>query len=334
MTLRHGYDSIQVTLNRWTTQILYCPNKGFFTSVLGGNMNTKKTRKLVDGAIVAAIFGLLFMIDLYLGSMLGYYLYLVLPILIVWYEYRYTLKDTLILSVAVLCITFIVASPMSLFYAVFALLIGTVAGYQIKKQMASANLFLSLIAMTLLSNILTYTVFAGLFGMDLVQEATEIYNMVMNFAQTYLNQTLTIGMDYFLKLIPLIVLFTSLIEAYLIVILMMLVLPRLKIPFKYQFNFLTMTLPKWLGVALIGVMGLHYFIKDQILLDYLDIILKATVVLQGLSCVGFYFAVQKKTLFYFVAMILTLVPYTWYIYGTIGMIDIMFGLKRKIMYNR
>ena len=297
-------------------------------------MNTKKTRKLVDGAIVAAIFGLLFMIDLYLGSMLGYYLYLVLPILIVWYEYRYTLKDTLILSVAVICITFIVASPMSLFYAVFALLIGTVAGYQIKNKMSPANLFLSLIGMTLLFNILTYTVFAGLFGMDLVQEVTEIYEMTMNCAQTYLNQTLTVGMDYFLKLIPLVVLFTSLIEAYLIVILMMLILPRLKIPFKYQFNFLTMSLPKWIGIGLILVIIIHYFVKDQIIVDYLDIILKATVVLQGLSCVGFYFALRKKTIFYFIAMILILVPYIWYIYGAIGLMDIMFGIKRKIMYNR
>lgn len=297
-------------------------------------MKQKKTRKIVEGATIAAIFGALFLIDLYLGGMLGYWLYFILPILVVWYGYKYELKDSLTLCIVVFCVTFIVASPMSLYYAVSAMLAGMVIGYCVKNKKNGTTLFLSTIAVTLLSNVLMYTVFAKLFEMDLIAEATEIYNMVVSLSADILPNATFISLQTFLQFVPLILLFMAVIEAYVMIVLMMLVLPRLKVPFQYRFNFLLMQLPK--SFLLIGavVFGIHYVKKDLFIINYLDIIIKAIIVLQGVSLVGLYFTLNKHVILYFIAMLLLFIPYSWLIYGILGIADIMIGLKQKLLYNR
>lgn len=293
-------------------------------------MRQKKTRKLVEGAIIAAVFGALFMIDLYTGGMIGYGLYFILPILIVWYGYQYDIKDSLTLCVAVFFVTFFVASPMSLYYALSAMVSGIVIGYCVKQKKQETTVFLSATAITLLSNVLMYTVFATLFEMDLITEMQEVYAMM---SDLFPNASM-VGVDVLIQFIPLIVLFMAVVEAYVMMMLMMLVLPRLKIPFYYKFNFLMMQLPKSYGIVAVAIMMIHRLLPGYLLLDYLDIIVKAILVLQGISYVGLYFTLHKQVLFYFIAMVFILVPYSWYLYGILGILDIMIGLKRKLLYNR
>ena len=293
-------------------------------------MRQKKTRKIVEGAAISAIFGTLFLIDMYSGGLFGYYLYFILPTLIVWYGYKYELKDSLTLSIAIFFITLFVASPLSLYYAISALLAGIVIGYCVKKKVNATTLFLVTTTITLLSNILMYTMFSKLFEMDLISEATSIYHMVEGFMPS----GSMIALDIFLQFVPLVIFFMGIIEAYVMILLMMLILPRLKVPFSFRFNFLLMQFPKGFGIISLLIIGMNYFIEGGLLLHYLDVILKTILIVQGASLVGLYFTLNKKIVFYFLSMLLVIIPYVWYIYGILGFIDIMIGIKKKLLYNK
>lgn len=293
-------------------------------------MGQKKTRKIVEGAVITAIFGALFLIDMYSGGLFGYYLYFILPTLIVWYGYKYEIKDSLTLSVAIFFVTLFVASPLSLYYAISALLAGIVMGYCFKKKVNATTLFLVTTTMTLISNILMYTVFATVFEMDLIGEATSIYHMIEGFIPA----DRIVALDVFLQFIPLVIFFMGIIEAYVMILLMMLILPRLKVPFSFQFNFLLMQLPKAFGIISFIVIGLNTFIDTGLLFNYVDIILKTIIVIQGASLVGLYFTMNKKVVLYFLSMMALIIPYIWFVYGAIGFVDIMFGLKKKLLYNK
>lgn len=293
-------------------------------------MRQKKTRKMVEGAAIAAIFGVLFLIDMYTGGLFGYYLYFVLPTLIVWYGYKYALKDSLTLSIVIFFITLFVASPLSLYYSISALLAGIVIGYCVKKKVNATTLFLTTTTITLLSNILMYTLFSKLFEMDLLSEATSMYHMV----ESFMPSGSMIAIDVFLQFVPLVIFFMGIIEAYVMILLMVLILPRLKVPFSFQFNFLLMKFPRGFGIICLIIMAINYFVNGSLLLDYLDIILKTILIIQGASVVGLYFTLNKKVIFYFLSMLLLIVPYSWYVYGILGFVDIMIGIKKKLLYNK
>ncbi|MBS5115954.1 MAG: DUF2232 domain-containing protein [Erysipelotrichaceae bacterium] len=293
-------------------------------------MNRKKTRKIVDGAMITSLFGALFLMDLYLGGIIGYFIYFVLPVFVVWYCYHYSLKDTFALSIAIVIVTFVVSSPINIVYAITALLVGMSVGYSLKKENKGSTIFMTTVAFTLISNILMYTVFSKLLEMDLIAEMTETFNTIQAMVPSFT----TITLETFLKFIPLVVFSMAIIESYAMLILMMLILPRLKVPFKYQFNFLMMILPKWFGYISIITIILTPFFKEHLFLTYCSTIVFAIMVLQGVSVVALYFTVNKKTLLYILSILLVFVPYVAYVYLIIGFIDIFIGLKRIIMYNR
>ena len=297
-------------------------------------MQFNKTKKLVDGAIIAAIFGALFLVDLYLGGIFGYYLSLILPVLIVWYGERYDFKDMMALVVAVLCVTFFITSFMNLYYAVSSLLAGIVIACCIKKKTSSTTIFFSTTTIMLISNILLYTVFAGIFDMDLIGELTEIYQQLSLFLSRYLSEGTFMTLDQLLQYAPLFILMIAIVEAYLILLFMSLILPRLKVNFDYQFNFLLMSCPKLILILTLIFIVLAYVFPQYILIKYLDVIFKAIIVLQGFTCVALYCSLHRQLLFYILVTVLMLVPYAWPIYGIVGVIDILIGLKAKFMYNR
>lgn len=291
-------------------------------------MTQKRTRKIVEGAAIAAIFGTLFLLDVYMGGLFGYYLCFILPSLIVWYGYKYSVKDSLTLSLVVLLITVIVASPFNLYYAIVALLVGISMSYCIKKQFKPMNLFMITIVFTLLSNVLMYTLFAKVFEMNLIEELTYSYDFVAKLMPN------VISFDTIIQLAPLFILFMAVIEAYIMILVMLIILPKLKVPFSFQFNFLLMRFPPLIGVVFVFVIIIGKWFKDILILNYLITIIKTILVIQGVSLAGYWFGMSKKPWLYFLSMICAFIPYCWFIYGILGLIDIIVGIKTKLLYNK
>ncbi len=290
-------------------------------------MNNKKIKRISDGAMIAAIFGVLFFIDMYLGGLIGYYLYFILPSLIVWYIVRYSVKDSIVLGVAIFFLTLFTGYPISIFYAVCAVIAGIVIGAGYVHKVSGNTMFFSCIGISLLNNILSYTVFAKVFEADLIGEMTEIYETITNYL------SISTSLSQFLEYAPLLILIMGLIEGYCLLMITTLILPRLKIPFHYQFNFLLMHLPVWLGIVAIASVAANYFM-DNLWISYLYIILYFIVILEGVSVGALYCAMIKKVILYFVVIIIAFIPIIQKVYFVIGLVDIFVGLKEKFLYNK
>ena len=55
-------------------------------------------KRQVQGAMIAAMFGVLSLLNTYTGSMFGVFICYVMVIPLVWYGYTYTLKDNIVVS--------------------------------------------------------------------------------------------------------------------------------------------------------------------------------------------------------------------------------------------
>ena len=75
-------------------------------------------RKITDGAIVAAIYAVVFLLSRFIGGLLESYLYFLIPIPLIIYGYKYDLIGTVTTAIATFIISFLtIANPLSpLFY--------------------------------------------------------------------------------------------------------------------------------------------------------------------------------------------------------------------------
>ncbi len=292
-------------------------------------MNQKKTKKLVDGAMITSLFGALFFLDMYLGGMIGYFLYFVLPTFIIWYNTKYTLKDTLIVGVSTIMVTFLLtSSPTNLCYVVVALMVGIGVRQCMNRHVHVITVYFTVFGLSILSNIIGCILVSKLLDIDLVLQLKSIYEMVSMYLPSY------VTFDVVLKYSPLLLVFMSTVESYAMIVLMVYILPRLKITFPYRFNYLLMVLPRWIGYMGILLVTIHFFIQDKILLNYLYIMISFLIIMQGLSLAMLYFSLQKNFIFYMISVIVLFIFPLNKLYFVIGILDIFTGIKKRIMYNR
>lgn len=287
-------------------------------------MNRKNISKLVEGAMITSIFSVLFLFDLYLGGGIGYILYFFLPSFIVWYNFRYTLKDTLILGFVIVLTTLFVSNPLNILYVTTSTLVGCSVGELYKKRKSESEILVVSTFMTLLSNVLMYTIFASLFNLDLYRDMIEMYDMI-----TQINPNLNISKEAIMQLIPIVIFILSLIESYCILMIMCLILPRLKVEFKYRFNFLTLRISKQLGLLFCISLFLSMFIRHQFLY-FLNIIFFFIFCIGGLSFSAYYFAYKKQKLLYFLSFLAIFFPGFSLIYFMLGVVDCYYNLRARI----
>lgn len=290
-------------------------------------MHSKKIRAMSEGSMIGALFGSLFFLDLYMGGMIGYYLTFILPVLFIWYIKRYDIKQAMILGVVILFVVLFTGNIASVMNAIVAIISGLALGYGYTHNFSGNKMYSIATIISLVNNILIYTVFAKLLDMDIIKEMIEIYGTLKEYL------SIPISVDTFVSYAPLVIFFLGLIEGYCLMMVMTLLAPRLKLKFHYEFNILDMQLPKVLAVVLFVFFILSRY-YDYMILNYLGMIGFILIMIQGLTLFLYYFATTKKVLFYFLAILLVIIPTIEKFYFGMGILDIVVGLKRKIMYNK
>ena len=143
-------------------------------------MGNVKIRKMVQGAMIAAIFGALSIFNTYTGSMFDIFICYGMVIPLVWYSYTYCLQDGLLVSLIAMIVIMIIGLPFFAISSFSSCLIGVFLGEALKRQASRGVLFLGTLSLTFFNNILLYEVFAGLLNMDLIAEMKEMYMMMDN----------------------------------------------------------------------------------------------------------------------------------------------------------
>ncbi|MEG0366663.1 MAG: DUF2232 domain-containing protein [Coprobacillus sp.] len=298
-------------------------------------MGRTNTKKMVQGAMIASMFGALSIFNTYTGSMFDIFICYVMVIPLVWYGYQYTVKDNLIVCVVSMFVIFMVGLPFFIISSISSCLAGLFIGEALKRKAKKETILLGTFITSLLNNLLLYEVFAKLLNMDIVSEMTVMYQEISQVVPSLTNQ---ISLDTVLSMIPLFLIVLAILEMYVIIMLCQAVLSRLHVEFPGSFHIATMHLSQKTGLILAAAMFLsyilvHYVKVDFVYLSYIYMLCNMTFVLQGLAFMCYFVIMKQKPKFMFLFFIGLFIPFSYPIYTVFGIIDIFSDLRANILYN-
>lgn len=297
-----------------------------------GHMNTKK---MVQGAMIAAMFGALSIFNTYTGSMFDIFICYVMVLPLVWYGYQYSLKDNAIVCIVSMFVIMMVGLPFFIISSLSSCLAGLFIGEALRRKAKKEVILVGVFITSLLNNLLLYEVFAKLLDMNIVEEISVMYKEMSSFIPTLTNQ---ISLDTVLSMIPLFLVILSVLEMYVIIMLCQTVLSRLHIEFPGSFHIATMHLSTKTGLVLAGCMFISYilvnYVKvDFVYLSYVYMICNMVFVLQGLAFLCYIVIMKRKPKLMFLIFIGLLIPFFYPVYIVCGIIDIFSDLRENILYN-
>jgi len=298
-------------------------------------MGQANTKKMVQGAMIAALFGALSLINTYTGSLFDVFICYAMVIPVVWYGYMYDIKSNVIVCIVSMIVILMMGLPLFIISSFSSCLIGLFIGEALKRKAKKETILLGTFVVSLLNNILIYEVFAGLLEMDLVSEMTELYSMFMLLPDFFPRMSLQVWLSF----IPIFLIGVSVMEMYVIVLLCQLVLMRLKVEFPGSFHIASMHLSRRTGSIMMILIVVSLVLQRfagivNIYLTYVYILGCLMFGLQGLSLVCFYLILRKKQGFMIVAFLCLLIPYVNGVYVVLGILDIFSDLRRNILYNK
>ncbi|MFR6099222.1 DUF2232 domain-containing protein [Longibaculum muris] len=299
-------------------------------------MGRTNTKKMVQGAMIAAIFGALSLFNTYTGSMFDVLICYVMSVPLVWYGYTYSLKDNIIVCVVSMFVIAMMGLPFFVISSIESCLAGLFIGEALKRKAKKETILFGTLAVTFLNNILIYEVFSGLLGVDLIAEMRDMYITMIQPISALSNR---ISLEFFIALAPLFLLMVSVIEMYVIVLMCQIILMRLNIQFPGSFHIANMHLSKPVGLILsIGLVVSYGLVKfgyvDSIYLTYLYTICVVVLALQGLAFLSWLLIVKEKAKFMIFVLLGLFIPMVNTFYVVIGIVDIFSDLRENILYNR
>jgi uncharacterized protein YybS (DUF2232 family) len=169
----------------------------------------------------------------------------------------------------------------------------------------------------------------------MISEMTEMYNDIKAVVPMFNS----ISLQFILNLIPLVLLLTSVMEMYLIVLICQLIFNRLKIAFPDNFHIATMHLSRNIGIILLICLLTSFILLNvvklnNIILEYIYLLSAIVFVLQGYSFMNYYIIVKQKKLLIIISLLLFFIPMGLFIYLILGIIDIFSDLREILLYNR
>lgn len=299
------------------------------------SMGHKNTKKMVQGAMIAALFGVLSLINTYTGSLFDIFIcYGMVPPL-VWYGYHYDLKSNIVVCVVSMFVIMMVGLPFFIVSSVASCLAGLWIGECLKRHAQKGMIILGAFGVTLINNICIYEVFSGLLGINISQEMIVMYEELSQIIPAIAQN---INVNMFLSMIPMVLIIMSVMEMYVIVLLCQLVLTRLKVEFPGNFHIATMHLSQKQGLIVAGVMFGGYILYNFVHIDSIYLVYAYTLgmfvfLLQGLSFMSFYLIIKQKPKWLIFAFVAMFIPMVSMVYVVVGILDIFSDLRRNILYN-
>lgn len=130
----------------------------------------RNVRRITDGAMMAAIVGVMLVIDRQTGGLLESVLLFAFPLPMVFFAAKYGWKQSLAELAAITFLSFIISTPQTMFYVFTEMIIGLIYGAGIHDQKPSGRLVLITILLSVFVNLVTTIIAAEFFGYDIAEE--------------------------------------------------------------------------------------------------------------------------------------------------------------------
>lgn len=293
-------------------------------------MNTKK---LVQGAMIVSLFGVMGILNIITGtffdSLIGY----VMVIPITWYGYHYNLKNNMIVSFASAVITLMSGMPYFFTITVYSCVLGCFIGEALRKELDKTKIIIGSFIISIIYNILLFGLLGALLGISWNQDIAELLKL----------KALLISIPYagimyqLIDLLSFFVVFISFFESYLILLMIQFIFIRLKIPFHKNYHISTFYLNKKTGYILISILIIFFILEYYFNYQVIHYILSLSIFLlmiNGISLISLYFIYTSKPQLNSIGFLLLAVPVINIGLMGLGIIDIISDLRRKIMYNK
>lgn len=280
-------------------------------------MKHEKIRVITDGSIIVAFYALFLICSRLLGIMEDL-LYFIIPIPLSIYAYKYQLRNSVLVAISTVLISFIIINPFSaLFYVLPTILIGLIYPEMLKRKIKFKYVMIFVSLSFLLISLLTMVIFGYLFNYDIVEDTKALADSIIS-----LFSFLGFNSQYFkailIALIPGILILTSIMEAVLLDFIVRIVLKRLKFNTDfYSFQFSIDFLPSIIGYIYIVIFALMIFSIWQIPLNNnlfflyafilnIGIFFSLFMIYQGLYFIFQYAKMKRKSLIYFLGISFTI----------------------------
>lgn len=291
------------------------------------------TRMITEGAMMVAIVGLLLFLNRQLAGMIEYLMYWILTFPILIYTAKYGVKKALVPSVCMLLLSLMLSLPTTVFYMFSCIVTGIVYGGGIRKEWKNGSLIFFTFLFTLFSYLITFVLFASIFGFD-PSEDIEIANMLLS--MFHLESKIDI-----VKVVSVIsvlsTLLLSLLQTMCIHMIGNMILTRLKIKVHAMKPLLELKVPKVIGMIIIIIWVLFYMqnvIKlNQVLSSALFFSYMAGMIFAiayGTLTLMCCLILMRKRTFVFLVVIAMFVPYVNFVIALVGIIDMLFDCKEKM----
>ena len=204
-------------------------------------MNKRRVNSITYGALISALLGAFLLLNRQLAGMFDVYMLWIIPIPVIVYCLKFDVRQGFVMGIAMVLLTFIVATPMTLFYVASSIAAGLIYAHGMNKGYSSMQLIISVIMVSLFMLVVTTVVFSSFFGYSLAddieftRQSTEaiIKSMAAVMGDSVLENPLIklmLSHNFLLYIIMLSSVLTSVLEGILVHLLAILILKRLKMP--------------------------------------------------------------------------------------------------------
>lgn len=138
-------------------------------------MSGNKVKIMSQGAMLASLFGVLGVINIYTGSIFDIIFAYVMVLGITYYTYLYDYQAGLSVMAVTFVVLFLVGEMFFTLYASLTLLLGIFYGYCLKNHKDRRYSKYGLMVIAAIKNFLIFFILGGLLGINIYQEGLEIY---------------------------------------------------------------------------------------------------------------------------------------------------------------
>jgi uncharacterized protein YybS (DUF2232 family) len=296
-------------------------------------MNHKTVRMITEGAMMLALTGVFLLINRATGAFLDAFLAFVMPLPAIFYIAKYGFKQGLVLSVAMFLLGLMLASPISLFYLVTAIVVGLAYGTGIHRNKDNLWLIVVTAGLTAISFFIEMVLLANLFGYDFRLEAGLFVQALNDAGVSGLPSNIE---TLVLSIYPLAMGFTALLQAILTHIFAILLLRRLNIKPRQMKPLSELQIPMPLAVvlaiALFASMLIPLFDSEmaQIILTNITLVAMIAYAAEGYILILIISKlIGKPYISLLAAVLFVFVPF---IGAGIGLFDRFTDLRKRVLY--
>ena len=307
-------------------------------------MPNNQTKKLAQGAMMAAVFALLIAISYYVPA-LWVVTTIISPLPIAWYSASYERSQAISMTIVAIAITFFLGGLLILPLAVVYGVAGLVIGDAIRLKKSKLYLFIATSLAILFTFAIIYLISIRLFDVDFIKDSFELWResfiQAINLSEQVSGQVVMSKdqIDLTVNIINAIIpAFITIIVALLALTIISINLPLLK---RFKINvpkfsqFKSMRLPKAVLWYYLIVLTVTIFINPAVGTPLYVIILNFSVILwvlltlQGVSFI--YFVIDEKELPKFLKVLTAFFSIPFYsIILLVGVFDLGFNIRQMI----